>query len=181
MKLFLAFALPDDVRTALLEATESLRTGITRQGVRLVKPEKWHVTLLYIGDLDDPTALLAELKDFFAGRKLSALPISLTTFDGFPGIQRPRVVFARAVADFQETYWELATSLEKFCQTPPEPEWIGHVTLARVSPGSKAVGYIVKSHAGMFKHIAEWTAGEVVLLESLTEGDYRVVESFAIG
>ncbi len=110
MKLFLAFALPDNVNTALLEATENLRTAITRQGVRLVKPEKWHVTLLYLGDLDDATTLLAELSEFFDGRKVAPLPITLSTFDGFPSLQRPRVVFARAVAEFQDTYWELATA-----------------------------------------------------------------------
>lgn len=182
MKLFLAFPLPDPVRQSLLEASENLLTTIKRQGVRFVRPEKWHATALYIGDVEKVEELQEELRQFFSKTKgIATLPIKMKSFGGFPGLHRPKVVFAEIEANFQEFYWELATKFETWCTTPPNPEWSGHVTLARVNPGSKIVGYIVRDQSKLVTSIAEWTTSEVVLYESMPEGTYREIETYSFG
>ncbi len=182
MKLFLAFPLPDPVRQALAETSEPLRTAIIRQGVRFVKPEKWHATAMYIGDVEKVEELQAELRNFFAAHtELKSLAMKMKSFGGFPGLQRPKVVFAEIEADFQSFYWELATAFESWCTTRPDPEWQGHVTLARVSPGSKIVGHIVRDKARLVPSVTEWTTTEVVLMESMPEGSYREIETYRFG
>ncbi len=54
MRLFVALPLPAEVRAALAEATAGLRRS--EDGLRWTRPEGWHLTVAFLGEVDDHRA-----------------------------------------------------------------------------------------------------------------------------
>ena len=97
MRLFVALNLPDVVRRALWEATSALRDRDFP--IKWVRPEGLHLTLKFLGEVDD--ARERELRDALqravAGGK--TLPLALGGFGVFPDFSRPRVVWVGVAPD----------------------------------------------------------------------------------
>jgi 2'-5' RNA ligase len=92
MRLFVALNLPDQVRLALWTAAAPVRElGLA---VRWVRPEGIHVTLKFLGDVPESREpdLRAALGRAAAGGP--ALPLVVAGFGAFPGLNRPRVIWA---------------------------------------------------------------------------------------
>lgn len=114
----MAVDLPDEVRDRLL--TEVPRTE--QDGVRWVDPRQWHVTLRFLGDVDEPAAraavaaLRAPAADAVVGPRVSRLG---------------RHVVCLPVAGLDD----LATAVRTATDHLGEPEgrrFAGHLTLARL-------------------------------------------------
>lgn len=52
MRLFVALALPDDVRAGLAERVRALEPA-SPPGLRWAAPERWHLTLCFLGEVED--------------------------------------------------------------------------------------------------------------------------------
>src|SRR6185369_3311627 len=126
MRLFIAIELPDHYKKALGE----LRTAIP--GARWVAAEQIHLTLAFLGGVDEDTAgrLIAGL----AGIQAAKFELSLTGTGCFPNRQRPRVVWVGVkpepgltglAAMVRETVLACGIPLE---ERPFSP----HLTLARL-------------------------------------------------
>jgi 2'-5' RNA ligase len=92
VRLFLALNLPPTVREALWAATEPLRDlGLP---VKWVRGEGIHLTLKFLGDVDEgrEAELMAALARAASGGR--ALPLAVGGFGVFPDFRRPRVVWA---------------------------------------------------------------------------------------
>jgi len=92
VRLFVALNLPDKVRRALWAAAAPVRElGLA---VRWVRPEGIHVTLKFLGDVVEgrEPELRAALGRAVAGAP--ALPLVVGGFGAFPGLDRPRVIWA---------------------------------------------------------------------------------------
>ena len=91
MRLFVALNLPPPVRDALWTATAPLRErGLP---VKWVRGEGIHVTLKFLGEVEDEREF--ELRDAL-GRAVAgarALPLALGGFGAFPDFRRPRVIW----------------------------------------------------------------------------------------
>ena len=88
----MALNLPPPVREALWAAAAPLRElGLP---VKWVRGEGIHVTLKFLGDVDDARGaeLVAALGRAAAGAH--ALPLELGGFGAFPDVRRPRVIWA---------------------------------------------------------------------------------------
>ena len=92
MRLFVAVAIPPEIREALRRLVGELRSEI--RGPRWVRPEGIHLTLRFLGEVEEPSlpGLVAELE--------RSLPGSVTPFDVevagigvFPERGRPRVLW----------------------------------------------------------------------------------------
>lgn len=142
-RLFTALEIPPDIADRL----SSLRGGLSN--ARWITPENYHVTLRFIGDIDDRTAdmVLDELDGII--RHL-AFEVTLTGLDAFGG-SRPRAVIARIepsrplvelAADHERAMQRIGLAAETRKFTP-------HVTLARlrgISPVAVA-GYLASRGA----------------------------------
>jgi len=97
VRLFVALNLPDVVRRALWEAASALRDRDFP--IKWVRPEGLHLTLKFLGEVDD--ARERELRDALqravAGGK--TLPLALGGFGVFPDFGRPRVVWVGVAPD----------------------------------------------------------------------------------
>jgi 2'-5' RNA ligase len=123
-RLFTALEIPSEIGQSMAQ----LRGGLP--GARWVDPENYHLTLRFIGDIDDALAdEIADLLGQVARRKFSLRIDGLDTFGG----SKPRAVFA-AVQPVTELV-DLQAEHERIMQRvglEPERKYKPHVTLARL-------------------------------------------------
>jgi 2'-5' RNA ligase len=123
-RLFTAVEIPADIGQSLA----LLRGGLP--GARWVEPENYHVSLRFIGDIDDPLA--REIACMLGQVKRSRFDLRIEGLDSFGG-NRPRVVIA-AVSAVPELV-DLQADHERLMQRvglEPERKYRPHVTLARL-------------------------------------------------
>jgi RNA 2',3'-cyclic 3'-phosphodiesterase len=123
-RLFTAVEIPADIGRSLA----LLRGGLP--GARWVEPENYHVSLRFIGDIDDPLA--REIAFMLGQVKRSRFDLQIEGLDSFGG-NRPRVVIA-AVSAVPELV-DLQADHERLMQRvglEPERKYRPHVTLARL-------------------------------------------------
>lgn len=130
---FVAIPLPEAWREYLGVVTRDLssRTG----GLSWVRPENLHLTVRFLGDLDDE-AVGRACDSVRAGAEPLAAPVAaLGRLGGFPNLERPRVVWA-ALAEGGDEVTDVARVVNEALRRggfgPPEKPFRPHVTLARV-------------------------------------------------
>ncbi len=194
MRCFVAIDLSVDVRSALLEVQGRLRAAAGRADVRWVDPPGLHLTLKFLGRVED--AQVSELASALAAASASIPPLELTTggVGAFPTLTRPRVVWVGLAAGASEVV-RLAVAVDRAFAPlgfPPEARpFHPHVTLARVrSP--RGLGPLVKAMAGEMAgatarpvargeaaRASTWGAREVVLYQSHLKPTGAVYEAVA--
>lgn len=140
LRAFYALPVPDGPRRAFADAQERMRRANDsgRLPVRFTRAEQLHVTLKFLGDIDEE--LIPELSAIAArrAREHGPLTLSCTGIDAFGGPRRARalvVAFARSPELAQ-----LASAIENDAAALGVPEeeraFRPHVTLARIKrPG----------------------------------------------
>jgi 2'-5' RNA ligase len=128
-RLFTAIEVPKEIGTML----SMLRGGV--HGARWISPENYHITLRFIGDIDERTANeVAGILDFV---ERPSFNLTLTGLDQFGG-KKPRSVFASVQPS--PALIELQAEQERMMQRiglPPEGRrFTPHVTLARLRDAS---------------------------------------------
>ncbi len=133
MRLFVALEIPSAVRENLGTLLKSLR-AVSPQ-TRWVRPENLHLTLKFIGEVEDPK--LAAIRTALAAVR-SDQPVALD-FRGlgfFPNDKRPRVFWASIGAS--PNLITLAADIDKAMGTlgipPGQRPFSPHLTLARFEP-----------------------------------------------
>ena len=143
-RLFTGVEIPREVADSLA----LLRGGLP--GARWVDPENYHLTLRFIGDVDDVIA--HEIGELLGRVRRRGFEIMLGGLDQFGG-RKPRAVYAAANAS--PALLELQAEHERLLQRmglPPESrKYTPHVTLARLRDAStRAVAEYLSSH-GYFR------------------------------
>ncbi|HEV2565545.1 MAG TPA: RNA 2',3'-cyclic phosphodiesterase [Microvirga sp.] len=125
-RLFTGIEIPAEIALAL----SSFRGGLP--GARWVDPENYHLTLRFIGDIDERMA--DDVASILGERRLRA-PITLTIdgLDTFGG-GKPRAVFARTAGngELNELQAEQERLLRQIGLPPETRKFTPHVTLARL-------------------------------------------------
>jgi RNA 2',3'-cyclic 3'-phosphodiesterase len=128
-RLFTGVEIPSDIGQALA----SLRGGIP--GARWIDPGNYHLTLRFIGDVDDVTA--HEVASTLERVKRNAFELHLDGVMSFGG-RKPRAVIA-AVAPAQpllEVQAEHERLMQRIGLEPEGRKYTPHVTLARLRDSS---------------------------------------------
>jgi RNA 2',3'-cyclic 3'-phosphodiesterase len=128
-RLFTGVEIPADVAHAL----SLLRGGIP--GARWIDPENYHLTLRFIGDVDD--AIARDVMQLLGSVSRRAFDVALNGLDQFGG-KKPRAVFATVAANgaLSELQGEHERILRRL-GLPPEPrKFTPHITLARLRDSS---------------------------------------------
>ena len=128
-RLFTALEVPDDVA----EALSTYRGGLS--GARWIDVENYHVTLRFLGDVDEETAREAA---YLLGQvRRAPLEVSIEGLDAFGG-DRPRALIARVAAS--PAIVELQAEHERLMRRAGLPaerrKFAPHVTLARLRDAS---------------------------------------------
>ncbi len=174
-RLFTALEVPRNVAMSL----SLLRGGLP--GARWIDVENYHITLRFIGDVDNRTA--DEVVNRLDRIDREEFQLNLTGVGSF-GSKKPPVVWA-GVSPSAELN-ALQGEIERICQRiglPPDPRRFSpHVTLARLR--SARVDDVVHYLAGRGNFFtAPFTVGRFVLMsskESVGGGPYLTEEIFSL-
>ena len=169
MRCFIAVDLSDEVRSTLDSTQERLRARAPKADLRWVDPAGLHLTLQFLGEVSDP--LLDDVRSAVVTAATSVSPLALACrgLGTFPGLTRPRVVWA-GIRGAMDDLGRLAAACQRACEplgfVPEKRPFRGHVTLARVrSPrGFGPLARAIESAAD--DDFGAWTATEVVLYRS---------------
>jgi 2'-5' RNA ligase len=128
-RLFTALEIPDDVR----ESLSMLRGGLP--GARWIDPENYHLTLRFIGDVDD--AVAREVMFTLGQIHRGGFELRLDGVSSFGG-RKPRAVVATvasspAMMDLQAEHERL---MQRIGIEPDSRKFTPHVTLARLRDAS---------------------------------------------
>jgi len=124
-RLFTALPLPEDVRDCL----SALRGGL--RGARWVDPENYHLTLRFIGDVDERVA--DEVANTLAQIDRTAIEVTLSGLGSFGG-RKPHAVWARVepTPALMELQAEQERRLQRIGLAAETRRFTPHVTLARL-------------------------------------------------
>ncbi len=148
-RLFTGLEIPDDVAQSL----STLRGGLP--GARWIDPENYHVTLRFIGDVDDVIA--HEVASMLGRVRRGAFELRVEELKSFGG-RKPRAIVAtlgpaQSVMELQAEHERL---MQRVGLEPEGRKYIPHVTLARLrdSSSQQVADYLslrAPLHAPLFK------------------------------
>jgi 2'-5' RNA ligase len=173
-----------DVGAEVRDSAAALQKELARacDGVNWVTADNFHVTLLFIGDVDDTDlhAICRAVKDV-AGRE-PAFDLRVSGVGAFPNARRPKVLWG-AVTAGAESLQRLYAGIEERlldlrCYRAEERGYTPHLTLGRVT--APEAGFAAAAELSKYE---DWDAGrarvtEVLVFSSEMERDgpvYRVI------
>jgi 2'-5' RNA ligase len=170
-RLFTGLEIPADLATEL----SLLRGGLS--GARWIDVENYHLTLRFIGDIDDKTA--NDVASALDTIHRPALTVRLEELGSFGG-DRPRAIVAKAKPS--QALVELQAEQERLMRRigiPPEPrKFTPHVTLARLRGASTmAVADYLAMRGGFFARSFEVSRFVLFSSRASTGGGPYVVEA----
>ena len=158
-RLFVALDLPEAAQRALA----SLREGAF--DVRWTPPERYHLTLRFLGDVEAADAVAGALADVRA----RPFRLRLSGLGVFPSARKPRVLIARAEAEpaLEALHRRVEAALGLLGAEPDPKPFRPHVTLARFRrnppPSSDLRAYL-----NAYRDVdVAWDVRRFVLYESL--------------
>ena len=132
MRLFIAALLPENINEQISGYVNSLKQDI--DGVRWEKPEKLHLTLKFLGNVEDEqarrmSAALEQLAETY-----SPFVLNISEFGGFPRLKNPRVLYVGLSENenLSTFHSELDLTLSKFGFEKEERKFTPHITIGRV-------------------------------------------------
>ncbi|MCI0482364.1 MAG: RNA 2',3'-cyclic phosphodiesterase [Candidatus Dadabacteria bacterium] len=132
MRLFIAALLPDEIRARMDEYIGALESRC--EGVKWEKRDKLHVTLKFLGGVDDSN--VPEITSVIGGlvRNYSPFETSISGFGGFPDMRSPRILYIGLsenpeLSSLQESIDE---ALEPLGFPRETREFLPHVTIGRI-------------------------------------------------
>ena len=135
MRLFLGVPIPSELRTVLAALQRRLRAS--SPGWRWVTPQGLHLTLRFLGEVDEELAIRGRAPWRAAINSVAPFEIGLNGLGRFPPAGRPRVLW---VGIRDEPRGSLATLAERIERTtcdlglvPERRAYQGHLTLARAA------------------------------------------------
>ena len=179
MRLFVGLAVDATVKEALERLT--LRLRAKDDGLRWSTPDQWHVTLVFLGELDDEARarLVRELR----GVRAAALDLRMERLGVFEraGILHAETEVTPALLGLYEA---VAAAVKRCGLAVEERPYKAHITLARAKnrDGRKAIERLRRA-AEQQRLRASWRAEEFLLYESkLSPGgsQYVVQERFQL-
>ena len=175
-RLFTGVEIPSDIGQALA----MLRGGLP--GARWIDPENYHMTLRFIGDVDDTTA--HEVASMLGRVKRDAFDLQMQGLTSFGG-RKPRAVVAnvapaQALLDVQAEQERL---MQRIGLEPEGRKFTPHVTLARLRESSSRDVADYLASRGYFR-TSSFKVSRFVLFSSRASvggGPYVVEASYPLG
>ncbi len=168
IRTFISVVLSDEIKGKLGEVIESLRE--TDAGVRYVKPENAHLTLRFLGYVNESKVEDIKIALGTALQGIKPFDVSFLGIGAFPNVNVPKVVWA-GIREGRETLHEIRDRLEenlsKIGIEKERRQYHSHLTVGRVKSErgrDKLVSWL-KSNAEL--EIGSMKVSEIILMESM--------------
>jgi RNA 2',3'-cyclic 3'-phosphodiesterase len=182
MRLFVALDLPDEVRTNLVDVVDACKR-LAPEGARWVRPEGIHITLKFIGHIED--ARLPEFLGALANMHCdSPIEVDVRGIGFFPNVKRPRVMWCGVTASpsLRRLAEKIESALEPLGIARESREFTPHLTLARINSTPQQMAPLLAAAEGLAdRELGTMRATEFHLYESILQRGgsvYRKVETF---
>jgi len=133
MRTFIAIPFPKKTLDRLALIQKNLQSGIL-EDMSWVNPMSVHLTLKFLGDVDEPTIFKVTRELEKVGRTTTEFNIACGGIGCFPNDRHPKVIWFGVHADSQ--LWELQNQVENFCFDlgfpREERKFSPHLTLGRI-------------------------------------------------
>jgi 2'-5' RNA ligase len=171
LRLFIAIAVPLDVRKAIGRAQGQLQRVAPPEAIRWTRLEQFHITLKFLGDV--PSAQIAALEQSVSS-VCSGCPVLRLSAQGigfFPGEHKPRVIWAKADDNggkLAELHRQVEEAVRPFAPAGKPERFSGHITLGRFKPGRHAAIEKLLERAAVLRDLpfGAWPAAEVEIVRS---------------
>jgi 2'-5' RNA ligase len=135
LRLFVAIPMPEAVRNEITGIQQEMQRLVSHEAVRWTKPEQFHLTLRFLGDV--PVERVPALQEAVNAvcRGSQALHLRAQGAGFFPNARLPRVIWVCVndvegrLADLQK---EIEAAVQPFAEGPSSERFAGHVTIGRV-------------------------------------------------
>jgi len=170
-RLFVAISIPEAVRDEIIRVQRELQPLVPRNVVRWAKPDQFHLTLRFLGDV--PVDGVEDLKKSVGAVCRNARPLFLRG-EGvgfFPNSRLPRVIWV-GINDGEGRLVELQKQIEAavspFSLEPGEKNFKGHATLGRLKNPRPADTRDLAARAQSLEKrlFGEWTVHEIEIIRS---------------
>jgi 2'-5' RNA ligase len=185
---FLAVALSDAARAALRREISALASALP--SVRWVNVASLHLTLAFLGDLDDERLASAHEATQAATQQGAPFALTLDRLGTFGPPHAPRVIWAGVggeVAALRHVQTALARELDTRGFPPQEyPDYAPHLTLARVKdrlPAPEHTALQQRANTPL-AHTATWTVTTLDVMKSelvRPAARYTTLASYPLG
>ena len=136
MRLFLAINLPASVIAAIDHDVSALRAGAP--ALRWIPPEKWHLTVRFIGDtfVERVPVIRDAIDAAVAGH--GDVPLAIRGVGAFPNFRRARVVWIGVASDprLEMLHHDIESACVALGMEHEGRPFRPHITLARVPAGT---------------------------------------------
>lgn len=186
MRLFFAVTLPDEIIARVAEAQHNLRKAIGDEGVKWTRPEQFHYTLRFLGELPTPQAHIAiEIAQAVAA-DTQEFDFTLSGIGAFPNNQRPSTIWIGAGTGM-EPLTNLANLLEWRLQRAgfrkEKQVFNAHLTILRIKGYAGEVAAVKALKNAERGELGTVRVNRFVLMQSVlkpTGSVYAVVEEFRL-
>jgi 2'-5' RNA ligase len=184
---FLAVALGDEARDALKREISALANALP--SVRCVNAASLHLTLAFLGDLDDERLTAAHEATRAAAQGGAPFQLTLDRLGIFGPPHAPRVIWMGVggeLASLRRIQSALATELDQCGFPPQEHPFSPHLTLARLKdrlPASERTVLQQRVNTRL-AHTATWTVATLDVMKSelmRPAARYTTLASYALG
>lgn len=167
MRAFIAIELDPEIKDALVALVRDLRR--TGAAVRWVEPAGMHLTLKFLGEIDEDQAIRVKETLTRVAPRHPSFGIELAGTGAFPGERSPRVFWVgfAAAPELAALQSDLEAALEGEGFDREARDFKPHLTLGRVKGPDRlaqAVGELTKHRDGSF---GSMTVRKITLFESL--------------
>jgi 2'-5' RNA ligase len=159
------------VRSEIARAQSQLHRHAPPGAIRWTRPEQFHVTLKFLGDVpaDSLDALEKSAATVCAG--FPSLQMSAHGIGFFPSERKPRVLWAGADdvnGQLAELHVELDEALRWLAPAEKPERFSGHLTLGRFKPGHHGSMENLMKRATLLRdrYFGDWQASQVELIRS---------------
>jgi len=181
-RLFVALAVPDAVMSEIEKAQDELRQALQDGSVRWTRPEHFHLTLRFLGNVAVGSIEVLRDKLRLTCRDFTPMKVRAERIGFFPERGFPRVIWVSVCEPNQELlrlHKAIQTSTIEFTSEAAENEFAGHITLGRAKKirpreAETLTGFAARMRERIF---GEWTVRKVELLRSelLQDGAHHTV------
>lgn len=174
MRTFVAIDLDPEIKSGLSDLVRTLKKLAPPAGVGWVKDAGMHLTLKFLGEIDEPRVVEVAAAVKTAASSVAAFPLKVRGTGFFPSNPRaPRVLWVGTAADpvLGELFNRLESNLERLGFVREMRPFHPHVTLGRVKSASRLSDVIAEIERNRSTDFGAMTVRTLTLFKSvLTPG-----------
>jgi RNA 2',3'-cyclic 3'-phosphodiesterase len=169
MRTFIAIELPKEIKEYLAKLQQELKTA--QADVKWVEPDNIHLTLKFLGEIDDTllekiTAIINDVAN-----KISAFKLRINSLGAFPKIDSPRVIWVGVDAgdkEVKEIAGKLEEEIAKIGIPKEDRPFSSHITIGRTKSGlnQQKLVQVLKDKFDLGGKNPEFSASKITLFKS---------------